>query len=344
MIPADALSRRHDHNHRREDNEEKIALPDGLFVRLVDLELQDAVTKGQESDKTALEALKKLEDPETQSTKWHLKEGHNSKPCLFYNGKIYVPDDLSLRSRIVSDHHNIYWWPGMATFIKNYIVGCATCQQFKIRTHPTKPFLMPIPSGSSRLFGALGMDFMTDLPLSNGFDSIMVVVDHGLSKGAVMVPTTKLGLSAEQTAQLYIDNIYSRFGLADSILTDRGPQFDSEFWKELCKQLGIKTKLTTAFHPQANGETEQVNREIQLYLSVYCINNPSSWSQSLKKAKFVYNNQTHTERTQSPFELMYGTFPKAIIEPYQKGTLETQQRIDQLRQLKEEALLAHKYA
>ena len=274
----------------------------------MDLELQDAVTKGQESDETALEALKKLEDPETQTTKWHLEEGHDSKPCLFYDGKIYVPDNLSLRRRIVSDHHDIpvaghpgalattrsihlsYWWPGMATFIKNYVAGCATCQQFKIRTHPTKPSLMLIPSRSSRLFEALGMDFMTDLPLSNRFDSIMVMVDHGLSKGAVMVPTTKLGLSVERTAQLYIDNVYSRFGLADSILTDRGPQFDSEFWKELCKQLGIKTKLTTAFHPQANGGTERVNREIQLYLSVYCINNPSSWSQSLKKAEFVYNN------------------------------------------------------
>ena len=170
----------------------------------------------------------------------------------------------------------------MATFIKNYVARCVTCQQFKIRMHPTKPSLMPIPSGSSRLFGALGMDFMTDLPLSNGFDSIMVVVDHGLSKEAVMIPTKKLGLSAEQIAQLYINNIYSTFGLADSILTDRGLQFNSKFWKELCKQLGIKTKLTTVFHPQANGGTEQVNREIQLYLSVYCINNPSSWSQLLQ--------------------------------------------------------------
>ena len=64
---------------------------------------------------------------------------------------------------------------------------------------------------------------MTDLPLSNeGFDSIMVVVDHGLSKGAVLVPTSKLGLTAERTAQLFLDNVYSRFGLPDSILSDRG--------------------------------------------------------------------------------------------------------------------------
>ena len=131
-----------------------------------------------------------------------------------------------------------------------------------------------------------------------------------------MVPTTKLRLSTEQTAQLYIDNIYSRFGLADSILTNKEPQFDSKFWKELCKQLGIKTKLIMAFHPQADGEIEQVNKEIQLYLSIYCINNPSSWRQSLKKAEFIYNNRTHADHIQSLFELMYGTSLKAIIEPY----------------------------
>ena len=74
-----------------------------------------------------------------------------------------------------------------------------------------------------------------------------------------------------------------------------------------------------AFHPQTNGGTERVNREIQLYLSIFCINNPASWSKALKKAEFVYNNRPHADRKQTPFELMYGASPKAIIEPYQKG-------------------------
>jgi len=118
---------------------------------------------------------------------------------------------------------------------------------------------------------------MTDLPpADDGNDSIMVIVDHGLSKGVVLVPTTKIGLTAERTAQLFLDNVYARFGLPDTMLSDRGPQFDSEFWQELCKSLRIKSKLTTAFHPQTNGGTERVNHKIQLYLSVFCINNPSS--------------------------------------------------------------------
>ena len=133
---------------------------------------------------------------------------------------------------------------------------------------------------------------MTNLPPTDeGFDSIMVVVDHGLSKGIILIPTTKTGLTASKTAQLYFDNVYSRFGLSDEILTDRGPQFDSDFWKELCALIGIKTKLTTAFHPQTNGGTERVNREVQLYLSVFCINHPTSWNKVLKHAEFTYNNR-----------------------------------------------------
>jgi len=95
---------------------------------------------------------------------------------------------------------------------------------------------------------------MTDLPTDeDGFDLIMVVVDHGLSKGIVLTPCSKTGLTVEKTTQLYIDNVYSHFGLAEKMISDRGPQFDSAFFKELCTGLGIKHSMTTTFHPQANG-------------------------------------------------------------------------------------------
>jgi len=105
----------------------------------------------------------------------------------------------------------------------------------------------------------------------------------------------KFGLTAEKTAQLYIDNVYSRFGLAEKMISNRGPQFDSAFFKELCTGLGIKHLMTTVFHPQANSGTERVNQEVQLYLSVFCINHPTSWTKALKKAEFIYNNCTHAD-------------------------------------------------
>ena len=78
---------------------------------------------------------------------------------------------------------------------------------------------------------------MMDLPPSEGSNSIMVVVDHGLSKGVILTPCSKTGLTASHMAQLYIDNVYARFGLPDKMISDRGPQFDSQFWKELCNAL-----------------------------------------------------------------------------------------------------------
>jgi hypothetical protein len=140
-----------------------------------------------------------------------------------------------------------------------------------------KPLLYLILSTSSRLFGSIGMDFITDLPLSNGFDSIMVVVDHGLSKEVVAIPTQKFGLTAQRMAQLFIDHIFSHFGLPDNVITDRGTQL--QFFQEICTALQIRSSMTTAFHPQTNGGTKQVNHEIQLYLSIYCINVPEHLQQ-----------------------------------------------------------------
>ena len=87
----------------------------------------------------------------------------------------------------------------------------------------------------------------------------MVIVDHGLSKGVILTPCLKTGLTAEETSRLYIDNVYSRFGLPDKMISDHGPQFDSQFWKELCNALQICHAMSTAFHPQTNGGTERVN-------------------------------------------------------------------------------------
>ena len=89
---------------------------------------------------------------------------------------------------------------------------------------------------------------MTDLPLAEEVsDSIMVVVDHGLSKGMVLIPCTKQGLTAQRTAELFIEYIFSHFGLPDKIMTDRGVQFDTEFFQELCQLMDIKPSMTTAF-------------------------------------------------------------------------------------------------
>lgn len=149
-----------------------------------------------------------------------------------------------------------YWWPGMSRFSNNYVAGCALCQQMKINTHPTLPPLHPIPANKNALpFQTVSMDFITDLPPSEGFDSIFVIVDHNVTKGIVLIPCTK-NIDASQTAKLYHDHVFQRFGLPKQIISDRGPQFSSQFFQQLCTKLGIKSKLSTAYHPQSDGQTE----------------------------------------------------------------------------------------
>ena len=108
-------------------------------------------------------------------------------------------------------------------------------------------------------------DFVTDLPESGGFDSINVVVDQGLSKGIVITPCKKT-ITAEETTKLFQDNVFKRFGLPVKVVSDRGPQFAATFTRELWKGLGIVPALSTAYHPQTDGETERVNQEIEQFL------------------------------------------------------------------------------
>ena len=134
------------------------------------------------------------------------------------------------------------------------------------------------------------MDMITDLPVSNGYDSILAVVDHGLTKGVIIIPCNKT-LAADQCAKLLLDNIYKRFGLMDKIISDRGPQFAAKSFLELLKLLKIKSSLTTAYHPQSDGATERVNQEIEAYISIFCTNNPEEWSNMLSTMEFTHNNQ-----------------------------------------------------
>ena len=132
---------------------------------------------------------------------WKL-EKHNGKNIMLYKGKNYIPNDLDLQWDIVRmfhDHETAghpgeletfnsvkqhYWWPGMQTFVKRYIQGCGICQQFKINRNPSHPSFNPIKGSKlTRPFAQCSMDMITDLPLSNGYDLILAVVDHGLMKG-----------------------------------------------------------------------------------------------------------------------------------------------------------------
>jgi transposase InsO family protein len=138
-----------------------------------------------------------------------------------------------------------------------------------------KPAFMHIKGEkSTQLFVSCSMDLITDLSPVNDCDSILVVVDRGNTKGAILIPMAKT-LTQEGAGQLLLDNLYKRFGLPDKLLSDQGPQFAAKAFHKLLKLLGIKSNLTMAYYPQTDGSTEQVNQEIEAYLLIYCSAHPT---------------------------------------------------------------------
>ena len=188
------------------------------------------------------------------------------------------------------------------------------------------------------------MDFVTDLPLSQGFDSLLVVVDQGLTKGVILIPCNKT-IDAIGTSKLLHQNVYRRFGLPDKIISDRGPQFAAATTLELGRILGIKIALSTAYHPQTDGETERVNQETEAYLRIFCGNNPEKWSELLPNAEFAHNQRIHSARNASPFYLLMGYHPKAVPTAYPRTNIPAvEQRILELQKARDEALAAHELA
>ena len=154
----------------------------------------------------------------------------------------------------------------MTREVKQYIEGYDACQHNKNHTELPAGKLMP-NSIPDKAWTHISADFITKLPLVQGYDSILVVVDR-FTKMAHFVPTTEKTTS-EGLARLFRDNVWRLHGLPKSIISDRGPQFAAGLMRELNGMLGIKTKLSTAFHPQTNGQTERMNQELLQNLQMF---------------------------------------------------------------------------
>jgi len=368
MIQSDALSRRPDHGiEGQQEEEDTIMLPDNLFIRLLDTNLQERILNGKELDIDVKNAMETLLQEGPTSLKndledWKLEEV-DGKKTIFYKGKNYIPKDQELRRDVVKMYHDHetaghpgeletynsvrqhYWWPGLRTFVKNYVQGCGACQQFKINRSPSNPAYQAIEGAkTTRPFADCSMDLITDLPPVNGFDSILVVVDRGLSKGIILCPCAKT-ITWEGTATLLRDNLFKRFGLPDNMISDRDPRFAAHAFQELLKLLNIKSNLTTAYHPQSDGATERTNQEIEAYLSIYCASHPEDWLHSLSTLEFTHNNRRHAERVHTPFELIQGDSPISVPITFSHTKFPTiEEKMKRMISDREEALAAHELA
>jgi len=189
----------------------------------------------------------------------------------------------------------------------------------------------------------ISADFITKLPLVQGYDSILVVVDR-FTKMGYFIPTTEK-TSAEGLAHLFRDNIWKLHGVPDSIISDRGPQFVAEIMKELNRMLEIETKLSTAFHLQIDGQTERMNQELEQYLQMFIDHRQEQWPEWLGTAEFAYNNKVHAGTKVSPFKANSGQDPRMGFEMRKKGKYEGAEKFaENLKNVQEEAKAARQKA
>ena len=186
----------------------------------------------------------------------------------------------------VTRHHT---WPGMRSWIADYVKGCGICQQNKPRTHPRKTplYRIPVPQEANP-FEVIALDLITHLPLCDGFDAILTIVDHGCSRAAIFIPC-KGTITGEGVADLYFDNVYRWFGLPAKVISDRDPRFTSRFTKALCARLGIAQNVSTAFHPQTDGLTERKNQWVEQFLRTITMHQQNDWATWLPLATAVHN-------------------------------------------------------
>jgi len=185
----------------------------------------------------------------------------------------------------------------------------------------------------------ISTDFITKLPLVQGYDTILVIVDR-FTKMGHFIPTTEK-TSAEGLVCLFRDNVWKLHRLLDSIILDRGPQFAAGVMKELNCILGIETKLSTVFHPQTDGQTERMNQELEQYLQMFIDHQQEQWPEWLGTAEFVYNNKVHAETKISPFKANSGQNPRMGFEMRKKGKYEGAEKFaKRMKNVQEEAKAA----
>ncbi|MBW0506880.1 hypothetical protein O181_046595 [Austropuccinia psidii MF-1] len=195
----------------------------------------------------------------------------------------------------------------MTQFIKDYVSSCQQCSRNKNITHKKFGLLKPLPIANGH-WVCLSMDFITQFPLSNRFASILVIVDR-FSKMEVFIPAMS-SINLLYLAHLFIKNIFSKHGLPSSIVSDRGSLCFSSFWTNLCQQLKISRDLSSAYHPEADGQAERVNQLLEQYLCMYVSYHQDYWNTWLPLAEFAYNNSDHSSTKQSPFFTFYERDPQ----------------------------------
>ncbi|QRW25030.1 Retrotransposable element Tf2 protein [Rhizoctonia solani] len=322
-----ALSQRSDHADIPPANQTMLPNPVFTNVALVtpERELQRQIKGALDQDKSLEEILQFLqnESKAPPSIKRAFKDYKMEAGLLFYQGQIVVPDVGTLRTELLCIFHDSplaghpgrqqtlelicrnYYWPGIRANTYWHVDSCETCQRIckpKYASIPLQPLEIP-----SRPWQHISYDMIVDLPKDGNFDSILVIIDS-FTKYGIFIKCSKK-LKAPKLADLFLENVWKRHGMPEKTISDRGRVFNNKFLKALYKRLGIDPHYSSAYHPQSDGQTEQVNPSIEHFLRAYSGINQRDWTKWLPMAEFAYNNAVHSSTGKTPFKALYGWEP-----------------------------------
>ncbi|GJZ41629.1 putative reverse transcriptase domain-containing protein [Tanacetum coccineum] len=247
---------------------------------------------------------------------------HRSDGTLYYLDRIWVPLKGEVRTLIMDEAHKSkysvhpgadkmyydlrdrYWWPGMKKDIAEYVSKCLTCLKVKAE-HQRPSGLLQQPEIPVWKWEGIAMDFVTKLPrTSSGHDTIWVIVDR-LTKSAHFLPMRE-DYKMERLARLYLNEIVARHGVPISIISDRDSRFTSRFWQSMQEALGTRLDMSTAYHPQTDGQSERTIQTLEDMLRACVLDFGGSWDVHLPLVEFSYNNSYHSSVRCAPFEALYG--------------------------------------
>ncbi|GJU61571.1 putative reverse transcriptase domain-containing protein [Tanacetum coccineum] len=306
-VVADALSRKERLKPRRV-RAMSMTIQSGLKAKI--LEAQGEASKDL---KAPAEWLRGLES--------HFEKRDDGE--IYFFDRIWIPSVGGIRKLIMDEAHtsrysvhpgadkmyydlrDLYWWPGMKRDIAEYVSKCLTCSKIKAE-HQKPSGLLHQPEIPEWKWEKITMDLVTKLPKSSsGYDAIWVIVDR-LTKSAHFLPIRE-DYKTEKLARIYINEIVARHGVPVSIISDRDGRFASHLWQALQKALGTKLNMSTAYHPETDGQSERTIQTLEENALRACVMDfGGSWDTHLPLVEFSYNNSYHKSIKCAPFEALYG--------------------------------------
>jgi hypothetical protein len=376
---ADTLSRFPDYNQGEEDNKKLVVLPEGYFQRAYtrlagsdeanpsEAHSWQRMTKGLDNDKYGSLQERIVKNQEEDASKKQISRWTNTHQIsnildvYWKEDQIVVAGGNDLKRGVIhyfhdtpsSGHpritntyelakHNV-WWPNMKQDVEQYVKGCAVCQANKVNTRPLKPGMVPITPEHSLPFQTVAMDFITKLPKSGKreYNTILMITDHDCTKAAIFIPCHET-ITAEGVALLYLRHVYPRFGIPKKVILDRDTRFTSKFAKGLNEALGIQSNMSTAYHPQTDGQSERTNQGLETSIRCYCDEEQDNWHIWLPMAEFAHNQWPNATTKKAPFDLIMGYVPcmEQIKKPSPVPQVEEQlAELERVRKVAWEAML-----